>query len=955
VLGRCLSVPLTIHADPVPQTIYEFLTKRECTKVSSEEISGLKSCTSGLGLRTTYQNLDELAEALVLSEIGAKESAALKCVKEKTSRLAQDTGALAGSVNDTCKKLEILRDALKNKAFLEKWIRSYESTSDPWMRNVPQDEMERNKVILSELRERLALYSDLERSLRATDELLSSPNVYEFVRQQMSDGIILNGATAASTCASLGKNAKKLLQSDIAVLDESEKSLHKHLNDLDWIHDETFKRSLWATESKDDVLKQFATRGSFKNSTYCRLEGRYGLGAEARDRLVEIGVGALGFGVARIGRIAATAMFGERVNAVQLGARFRLSADVATGAILGLSQVREACGLQMKSSVSSQQCGNGVGYSLKQDHSCLWTASLALFAGGMSALALRNAFKKIGDAVPNQNLFTEVAAHDTRTWGFVTLPTAKSTSTIRANPRMEAALAAKEPLKSWPTRASELAAAAVNAKVEELTKKYPREFLRPTPDLDKLNAIKRRFASDLLEPDVDKVIRVRNLKGHSLKNIEAQLRSALLDREKLTDALLEEGLEYYRRNRRWTPAQLERLKREVDLKLLRSWIDDLIDEEDAVPEKFLDRLKQSSRETVEHHLGEVWENRMEKATALRWPRWKDAEYKRSMLESIAQVERWSKGHVRSSEVAEYEKWRHWGSAQASDYEMQKSYWARDDSWNGGTWDNVIRARKFNPKLSNEQNYAQSLLEEGLLSEEAPYYRELMDGRGPLSQQIANRSGKAGTLPVPNAVRAACSECPAEFLFAKNSHFDEHTWERAELVLGRGKTFFARKNPPEAIIPVLNRLASLPKGASSAAYAWELKRAREVLSGVKNSLSRPDVETTVWSVSKRNKVMEDLDKGEWTLLEGKAAHENHRLFQVDLKGVRVNVAVCVRRPCSGAHLQPGEVASIYPVCGSSIYQVPRVNKVELAIKALSEATLNLNRTVRAGFIAEKLCK
>lgn len=305
-----------------------------------------------------------------------------------------------------------------------------------------------------------------------------------------------------------------------------------------------------------------------------------------------------------------------------------------------------------------------------------------------------------------------------------------------------------------------------------------------------------------------------------------------------------------------------------------------------------------------------------------------------------EVREWLAGRVKPGRESEHRRWLFYGRPEGSAYwnlllDMREAL--REDNESADESEQDVRARlaeRFPPDSLAHRHYSAFT--------------------GPTVHRV-----EQGTrdLPVPPALSSLVPELPAILRFDLAHHYDEHIWERAER--RRFHPAFLSKRPPERVVDQFSRLvaeiqaqgAQVPR--ERLGRALPLPDATELLARIRDGLARTDFETTVWSIAKRNAMLEALNGADWRLLEGQASHPGNVLVQAEINGTRFNMAVCVREPCSGV-LRRGGVASIYPVCGPGVFLVPRTSKISRTLNALRGSLLTANRDFRAGLVSAKAC-
>ncbi len=295
-------------AKPFSQEIYEEQIKMRCADVSQSEIDTLKSCEHDSS-KNQFHDLDQVAEYLVFNPIAERESSQLTCMLDQARKFRDDPHLQNDTIHNICEekdivfngksetKIELLRDTLNDEASLTSWLQTYTNVNDPTVRQIPEREYAKNIAVIAELKKRLKIDQDLEESIRASNPLLSSPSVFGAIQSRFADGYLVSGDSTKKVCLYLRANAKSLLDNDVYNLKYAKKTYDEKLKSgAGWLDDEPFKRRLWESGSRDAVFGQLERDQKFQQSTFCRMEGRYGKGAKTRDALYNIATLALGGG-----------------------------------------------------------------------------------------------------------------------------------------------------------------------------------------------------------------------------------------------------------------------------------------------------------------------------------------------------------------------------------------------------------------------------------------------------------------------------------------------------------------------------------------------------------------------------------------------------------------------------------------------------------------------------------
>lgn len=80
-----------------------------------------------------------------------------------------------------------------------------------------------------------------------------------------------------------------------------------------------------------------------------------------------------------------------------------------------------------------------------------------------------------------------------------------------------------------------------------------------------------------------------------------------------------------------------------------------------------------------------------------------------------------------------------------------------------------------------------------------------------------------------------------------------------------------------------------------------------------------------------------------------------LIEVNAKSYKVAIVYCHQLPCTNPKLQPGDIETIFPICGPDVFEVPPIEKMEHALQFLEEKEPSaMNRDLRRGLPRKKIC-
>lgn len=415
--------PIDVGAKPLAQMIYEDLNGRKCGEAGFKEIEGLK-CRGNLK-KFSFSDLDDTSEALVFSDIGNREVERLQCLETEITRIVDSPDVKADALERTCENLKLLKNFVDDENHYKTHIERNESLNDRWTRIVPNAEFDRRKQVIAELKNYLALTQENIRILRENDALLGSPQVFDSVVDQMRPGFLGNGPSAERACTFLKGNLNRLLTSQRNFHRQDLNLIRSKLESpAELVKDDSLKRKLWMSASRNDFVSSLGDSFDFTGSTICRMEGRYGEGAVLRDKLTMIGSLALGFGAPSIGRVAgwvyrqriAAAVYAERANIVYNAARTATVVEIAVGASVVSPSVIDACfkehlqatGGKKACEAKSDSEFKNLFYQKQNFHRCAVVGGAGAVFAGFAALSARGVFKAMGATDLNEDALSRL-------------------------------------------------------------------------------------------------------------------------------------------------------------------------------------------------------------------------------------------------------------------------------------------------------------------------------------------------------------------------------------------------------------------------------------------------------------------------------------------------------------------------------------------------------------------
>lgn len=378
------------------QWLYEDMYKTRCGDATQKEIEVL-NCKLGSNAES-IGNIDQIAEFLVFTDLAKKEDSRLQCSISEIRGVLNSEEIRSKSLTATCSRLTQLRDTLDNIEYLEGWIQSYERANDVPGRRQPEDERKANNAILENLRKRLVLYKENLRSIRENDPLLGSPTVFDEVSELSKKSFLGKQRSDKEICSQLSSKLTQLLTTDLKRHQESLATNRNKINSKDksWLRDSTFKRQLWNSTGKSELIGQLGVDSELNPSTVCRMESRYGIGADNAEKLQLIASLGLGFGIAGLGRLAALPWI-KRADYARKAVRVGTTVQLIAGTALISNHISEACKEKLKTLGGKKACEAIEGtefktlfYRQQEANECLIAASTGVVFAGLSAIGVHS-------------------------------------------------------------------------------------------------------------------------------------------------------------------------------------------------------------------------------------------------------------------------------------------------------------------------------------------------------------------------------------------------------------------------------------------------------------------------------------------------------------------------------------------------------------------------------------
>lgn len=393
-----LAWPFVGHGQAFNQQLYEEMYQKKCIGVSEQEIQTLK-CALG-SPKTNIENLDELSEFLMFSDIATTEMDRLECLSTEIKRVMGNKEVKQQALSTTCSHLVSLQDSLDNVELLQKWIKSYETVNDGSLRIVPADERVKNDFVIQNLKGRLLLYQENIRFLKAHDPLLSSPTVFEKISGSFKKGMFGNRKTSDEVCRDLNSNIDQLLTKDANQHLQSKQFIQNKLKSKYWNSDSEFKQKLWSSSGRSSMASKVSANADLSQSAMCRMEARYGIGAVNGEKFKLImGSAVGGFGIGWLARLAGP-IWAKRTNSAKEIALLVTTVQVATGGSIIAYEVTQACKEKLKSVSGKRTCEaiddtefKNLFFQQHDSNECLIAGAAGTIFAGLSGLGIKGILK----------------------------------------------------------------------------------------------------------------------------------------------------------------------------------------------------------------------------------------------------------------------------------------------------------------------------------------------------------------------------------------------------------------------------------------------------------------------------------------------------------------------------------------------------------------------------------
>lgn len=400
---------------PISQQLYEEALKTQCQDASFAEAHQLKSdlkCTNNsplgrVGLSNKIDDLDQIIEKSVFDVIVKQQKTKLSCAKSKLHAYKYFPDLRDRLSEVACGNFELLKELLNEQKSIKDWIKSYETVNDSTIRVVPKEDQIKYQKILSDLSKRQNIVQSMILNIRQSTLLFESDEVFGFAIKELSSKQDLK-----KTCDNFKEKLPQLIDKSYENID----------NSLDALFDKeltpNMKEKLWQNSRSDEIMAQLSQNELTKAGTICRLESRYGKGAEIRDTLVQIGLLAMP-PLFKVTESLAVASFAARSRIPFHVSRAVLTAELALGASLNIQAIKKDC-LDKNPTVLSNGTNvcdsknpdekKGLILSSQNQNSCVFSATLGAVSSYFSLGAVDKIFKGM---IPDQ-LMTKLGESNER-------------------------------------------------------------------------------------------------------------------------------------------------------------------------------------------------------------------------------------------------------------------------------------------------------------------------------------------------------------------------------------------------------------------------------------------------------------------------------------------------------------------------------------------------------------
>lgn len=434
-----------VWSKPISQKLYEDINHIKCPAATSDEVKKLSCLLQARNAQQSYQHLDDVAEKLVFTEMAQKELQTNQCLSNQITQLKKLPDLQKIAVDSLCKKLQILKMSLEQKNCLDKEVKSYENLVE----NTPlsPENVQLYQKTIQNFKSKWQAEQNKFEHLQQNDILLSSPTVSDYIQQQLSPSLAdrakhrlldpldrscqESSADLQRVCQNLSAKIPELLQKDLTETTKAQETLESWIKNPEALNDPAVKTQLWKSGSRLSFLTELQSAKDFQALT-CRLESRYGEGAQHEERLgrlLLIGGLFIPLGQAKIAGQAAVqtakaayeisaqvASGSEKILALkklsQLTTALRLTTytEIAAGITTSAYHVNQGCFKEhLLATSKSRSCENMSESTFRNLFYQKQNAFQCELALGMAALNVTSGLASLTALSPKTNLFSEAA------------------------------------------------------------------------------------------------------------------------------------------------------------------------------------------------------------------------------------------------------------------------------------------------------------------------------------------------------------------------------------------------------------------------------------------------------------------------------------------------------------------------------------------------------------------
>ena len=403
------------------QWIYESVRQKKCQGASPHELQTLKNYCP-VGFRSNLNgslNFDQATETIFFHNTSALESQNLSCQISHTHALLKNKEIQKQALLQTCAKIKPLQDAFQLRDRAMDWINVYAPNNDAnacFIRigsrlDCSFGASERDQKIIDELKQRKVLADQFIMTAKASDLLLSSPTVYRELEKSLKPGLF-GTPKPAKVCESLQKNLPSYLQKDQDILTDSLHKIQDPLKDEKRAYQsEDYKKLLWSTQSRQKVMHSLQNSNELNQSLLCRLDARYGRGAEMMNVSQQISLNLILAAVPFVGELRTLSLVRNAASVEKAAevtaeaAKMALLIDVGTQGVAALIDVLNSCKSRLGATADPRACvpienpakPNSFFYQKLADDECLMSLGMTLISGGFTALNAHSVLSGLGN------------------------------------------------------------------------------------------------------------------------------------------------------------------------------------------------------------------------------------------------------------------------------------------------------------------------------------------------------------------------------------------------------------------------------------------------------------------------------------------------------------------------------------------------------------------------------